>query len=84
MKPLLAVLVLAALAAGYLFWHPELRRDWFEGTLLAPSPVTAVYKWRDDSGAWQITSEPPPAGITYERLEYHRDTNIMPLAPRAD
>lgn len=84
MKLLIVILVIAVLVGGYLYWQPELRRDWFTGTPLAPPAATQVYKWRDASGAWQITDAPPPAGIAYERLEYRSDTNIMPLAPKGD
>jgi hypothetical protein len=40
--------------------------------------TTTVYKWRDQKGNWQITDQPPPAGIKYEILEYQSNTNVMP------
>jgi hypothetical protein len=46
-----------------------------------PAP-TVVFKWRDKAGAWHVTDAPPGEGIAYERLEYHRDTNVLPLPPQ--
>lgn len=83
MKVALFIIVLLAAVAGYLYYNPELRREWFEGTPLAPAPtVTHLYKWQDETGAWHVTDTPPPSGTRYERLELHSDTNVMPLYPR--
>jgi hypothetical protein len=49
--------------------------------LPTPAP-TVVYKWRDRAGAWHITDAPPIEGVAFERLEYHRDTNVLPLPPQ--
>lgn len=83
MKLVLAILVLLAAAAGYLYFNPELRGQWFQGTPLAPVPeVTRLYKWQDAGGGWHVTDSPPPPGTRYELLELHPDTNVMPLVPK--
>lgn len=83
MKFVIIIIVLLGLVAGYLYYNPEQRREWFDGTPLAPAAtVTYLYKWQDSTGAWHVTDEPPPHGTQYELLELHSDTNIMPLAPR--
>jgi len=79
------LLIIAVMVAGWLYLDEDARREWLADTPLAPvAEVTVVYKWQDERGDWKITDEPPPAGIEYERLEYHSDTNVMPLAPRDD
>lgn len=81
-----AIFVLFLVIVGLGIWFyvdPDARRQWLAATPLVPSPeVTTVYKWRDDEGNWQITDTPPPAGIDFETLTYHRDTNVMPLVPK--
>jgi hypothetical protein len=77
------ILLGLAAAGGYLvqYERPRLERwlaatpfgDRFVGTPLLPSRETGtlqVYKWRDESGAWNITDRPPPPGTEYESLDY--------------
>lgn len=76
------VAVLAA-AGIYLYLNPLSAPQWLQKAEVLPRPApTVVYKWRDKSGAWHITDAPPGEGTAYERLEYHRDTNILPLPPQ--
>jgi hypothetical protein len=78
----LVVIVLGA-GATYLYRNPLAAPQWLQKTAVLPKPAPAVvYKWRDSSGAWHITDTPPAEGLAYERLEYHRDTNILPLPPQ--
>ncbi len=76
---LLIVFLLAA-GAAYLWYFDRQRADrWLEKApaLIKPS-VTTAYKWRDASGSWQITDQPPPAGIAYETVRVRSDVNILP------
>lgn len=41
--------------------------------------TTRVYKWRNARGEWQLTGQPPPEPIEYEKLEYREDVNVLPL-----
>jgi hypothetical protein len=78
-------LATAALAGGavYLYRNPLAAPEWLQQSNLLPRPAPAVvFKWRDSSGAWHITDAPPEPGVAYERLEYHRDANILPLPPQ--
>lgn len=78
-------LIVAAVAGGgvYVYRNPLDAPEWLQETKLLPKPApTVVYKWRDASGAWHITDAPPPEGTAFERLEYQRDTNILPLPPQ--
>lgn len=80
LKLVVAVLVIAALAAGYLFLvDRELGRELLGDTPLAPGPsVTTAYKWRDADGNWQLSDRPPPPGTAYETLEADPNANIVP------
>lgn len=83
MKWLLFLILFISGVAVWLYFDSAARQQWLGNTPLAPAAsVTTVYKWRDDQGNWQITDQLPPAGTEYERLEYHGDTNVMPLAPQ--
>ena len=78
----IAVLVLAA-AATFVYHNPLSAPQWMQKAQVLPRPApTVVYKWRDQSGAWHITDAPPAEGIAFERLEYHRDANVLPLPPK--
>lgn len=80
----LATLALAlAAAAAFVYRNPLSAPQWLQKAQVLPKPApTVVYKWRDRSGAWHITDAPPAEGISYERLEYHRDANVLPLPPQ--
>lgn len=82
---LAAALVVAALAAAaaYVYLNPLAAPEWLQKAEVLPRPApTVVYKWRDAAGAWHIADAPPPEGVAVERLEYHRDTNVLPLPPQ--
>jgi hypothetical protein len=76
------VAVLAA-AGAYVYRNPLSAPEWLQKTKVLPKPApTVVYKWRDKAGEWHISDSPPGEGIAYERLEYHRDANVLPLPPQ--
>jgi len=77
-----AIAILALAAAGvYVYSNPLSAPQWLQKARVLPTPApTVVYKWRDRAGAWHITDAPPIEGIAFERLEYHRDTNVLPFA----
>jgi hypothetical protein len=79
-----AIAILALVAAGaYVYWNPLSAPQWLQTARVLPTPApTVVYKWRDRAGAWHITDAPPTEGIAFERLEYHRNTNVLPLPPQ--
>ena len=37
-----------------------------------------IYKWRAENGVIHYTSEQPAAGIHYESIPYHKETNVIP------
>ena len=79
-----AAVVAALVAAGaYVYRNPLSAPGWLQEANVLPRPApTVVYRWRDASGGWHITDAPPAQGIAYERLEYHRDANVLPLPPQ--
>ena len=79
-----AIAILALAAAGaYVYFNPLSAPQWLQNARVLPTPApTVVYKWRDRAGAWHITDAPPTEGIAFERLEYHRNTNVLPLPPQ--
>ncbi|MCB1750794.1 MAG: DUF4124 domain-containing protein [Gammaproteobacteria bacterium] len=67
---------------GYFYLHPESLPEWVAETPIGRDlQTTTVYKWRDASGAWQVSDKPPPAGTRYQVEKYRRDTNVLPLPP---
>ncbi len=85
LKVMLIILILIGATAGYLYLHPETWKEWVKGTPLQPPPtITKTYKWKNESGEWQITGKPPPAGIKYETLIYSSDANIVPSVETPD
>jgi len=74
----------ALVAVGaYVYRNPLSAPEWLQKAEVLPKPApTVVFKWRDKAGAWHVTDVPPGEGIAYERLEYHRDTNVLPLPPQ--
>ena len=85
-KTLAYLLLLALLALGLYGWyHPgflgQLEQTGRELTGTGPT-TTTFYKWRDAAGEWQLSDQPPPAGVDYETVEVHRDQNLMPLPPQ--
>ncbi len=82
---LFVVLCAAAGTAYFYYFDRDRATRLLRDTPFAPAPVvTTVYKWQDAQGNWHITDQPPPAGTTYETLEYSSDSNVMPLVPRDD
>jgi hypothetical protein len=82
MKKLVFILAAVLTAVVWYVYHdPQLsHKVKKEVNQLLPKQekTTTVYKWRDESGKWQITDHPPPAGISFEILEYQSNTNVMP------
>ena len=42
---------------------------------------TTVYKWRDNSGEWHFSNQPPPAGVASSVKTYRSDINITQTPP---
>lgn len=49
-------------------------------TSASSDPAPPMYRWTDAQGVIQL-SDKPPAGVPYETLRYHPDTNVIP-APK--
>jgi len=81
-KLLLLALIVAAGAAGYIYWHPQLRSGLEQRVrhVVPGHGTTTLYKWRDADGHWQLSSEPPPPGTPYQTKQYRDDTNVVPDA----
>jgi hypothetical protein len=86
MKKLIVILVaLLIAAAAFVYTDPQLRQDAtnavkrFIGKSAPTSGSTVIYKWTDDNGVVQYTSEPPPKGTPYEEVEAQHDVNVLPL-----
>lgn len=79
-----AILIILAVLIGvglYIYLDPKLNRA-VQQQIRTLSPdsgkTTPLYKWRDQQGHWQITDQPPPAGVPFETLQYDSDTNVIP------
>ncbi len=80
-KWLLIGLVILAVGAFLLYQDPGFRAYLDrESDKILPESVThtTVYKWKDRSGQWQISNDPPPIGTRYETIQYRKDTNVIP------
>ena len=76
---LLIAVLLTAGAAYFWFFDRERANRWLEKAPAITGPsVTTAYKWRDASGSWQITDQPPPGDTPYEKVEVRSDVNIVP------
>lgn len=83
MRLLLLLVVLLAGAGLYLYFFPESGRH-LKNALPDQDftkKTARIYKWRNEQGEWQLTDTPPPAGIDYERSDYHEDVNVLPVPP---
>jgi hypothetical protein len=79
------LLLIVGAAAVYFKLNPEDLPGWASRTAIGKDlQTTTVYKWKDASGAWQVTDQPPAAGIDYEVQSYVRDTNVLPLPPKLE
>ena len=47
-----------------------------------PSKKRTVYKWKDKSGTWHFTSEPPPKGQDYSAAVYDPNMNVIQSVKR--
>lgn len=82
-RAVLFILLIAAAGGGYfyIFKRAELARV-LDGTPIElPATTTKVYKWRDASGHWHITDEPPEANVQFETKTYRSDDNVLPPEP---
>ena len=80
-----SIILLTALGGvgTYFYLYPESLPEWATRTTVGRDlQTTTVYKWRDANGAWQVSDQPPPAGIDYQVEKYTRDTNILPLSSK--
>ncbi len=83
MRLLWLLLIVALVAAFYLYFNPETGRFLKEQL---PQPdfthkTDRLYKWRNERGEWQITDAPPADGVEYQRLDYRDDVNVLPVPP---
>ena len=85
---ILWIIALLAVFGGvgvYFYLYPESLPEWAAKTSVGRDlQTTTVYKWRDASGAWQISDQPPPAGTEYQVEKYTRDTNVLPLPQKLE
>lgn len=78
------VILLSLIAGGvYVYvYHPHQIRALINKTPIKLGPsITDAYKWRGTDGTVNITDEPPPEGVPYEKLSVSNDTNILPSDP---
>ena len=83
MRLLLVALLLLAGTGVWLYLHPEAAEP-LKAWLPQPDftkKTARIYKWQNDQGEWQLTDKPPPAGIEYEKQDYHEDLNTLPVPP---
>jgi hypothetical protein len=82
MKKLGFIAIIMAIVIGIVIYQNPEYRAWFErkSDQILPENVThtKAYRWRDKNGQWQLSDSPPPGGIDYEIVEYHKDTNVIP------
>ncbi|GMU43094.1 MAG: DUF4124 domain-containing protein [Xanthomonadales bacterium] len=77
----LLLLLAAAALAWWYFWPQALPAGWREVLPVAESSEAhnpTLYKWKDARGRWQVSDQPPPAGVPYEKVRIHPDTNVLP------
>ena len=81
MKKIL-VIVLGLLIGGgvYIYLDPELMQQTEQqmDRLTGQEQTQTLYRWQDADGQWQVSDQPPPAGISYETRYYDPQTNVIP------
>ena len=80
----LVFFIIVASTAAY-FVSPEFKKEFDEQVfyrLGLMSHESYGYKWQDEKGAWQLTQEPPPAGIPFEKVEARDDWNVLDVPER--
>ena len=82
------LLIILLLVAGLVLYLKPSYRDRLQDlssdiglSRITPKKTARLFKWRDASGNWQITDQPPPQGVDYEKLEYRQDVNVLPRPP---
>lgn len=80
------IVVLLSAGVAYLWYFDRERANrWLEKAPAITGPsVTTAYKWRDASGSWQITDQPPPGDIPYETVRVRSDVNILPALEESE
>ena len=69
-------------AAAYFYLHPDELPAWAAKSRLGRDlQSTTVYKWQDASGEWHISDQRPTGNMDYQKGQYARDTNVLPLPP---
>ncbi len=90
MRSLFILLFVLLFAGGvYLAFNPELLDELPDPAAALPGDMgflpskegSPIYKWLDARGQWQVSDQPPPAGVEYEILQYRKDANVLPLPP---
>ena len=88
MRLLFLLIVLLLIAVLVVYLKPEYKtriQDLSSAVGLSqivPKKTAHLFKWRDAGGNWQVTDQPPPEGIEYERLDYREDVNVLPRPPK--
>jgi len=76
------VFLLIVVAAAAYFFNADVRK-FVDNQLIydagLKSHVTYGYKWQAEDGGWQLTQQPPAAGIPYEKVEVRDDWNVLDL-----
>ncbi len=87
MKKLLLVVVIVALVAPLFIKGPDGSpimdiSDWLPSTpeVLETTVPAQYFRYRDPSGNWQYTDQ-PPAGVEYEMVEVNTSGNNMDATP---
>lgn len=78
--PIWLLIVLGILGGVLLYWYttPQETPSWVRGRLPGmPEYTGPLYRWRDDRGQLQVTSE-PPRNRPYDVVQYHSDMNVVP------
>ena len=74
--------VQAAIGAWYWYANPEaLPEEWRRANPTSRDYTPALYRWKDDTGATQITDTPPPGGRAYETIRVEPAQNVLPAEP---
>lgn len=82
--PLLVILVVAGILGLGVYWYvnpqsaPNLVRNYL------PQAPARLYKWEDDTGQVQYSTQPPPADVRYEIMDYWQNANVIPSQSRRD
>lgn len=76
----LQLTLLLLVLVGAILLHPA-GKSVLPGAAQSPAKKTVYYKWQDSAGNWHM-ADSAPDGVAAQRMEVHRDTNLIQgLAP---